>query len=169
MKGTVRGGTVPLTISYRKVTERPEVERTRRFVGWKRVWANIAIKVIEAIEEVAYEQKDEVLKAGKQSVVHWAIEIENPWDMNDVSTVRAIRVPDKPAAGLSLEVIKIIDPEEPVHFNGAAPVGTPARRSPDQEAIRRRFREQLKEDGHYDPETGPAQVDDAFDGADNAA
>ncbi len=165
MKGTVRGGTVPLVISYRKVTKKPEVQRTRRFVGWKRMLANVAIKAIEAIEDIAYETETEVLDAGEQQVVHWAICVEDPWGLNDQSTLTAQRLPDKPAAGVALEVVRIIEKDSEVPFKGAEPRGAVAPRRPDHEKIRERFRAQLKKDGHYDPEIGPETIDDAFDDA----
>lgn len=187
MNGTVRGGTVPITVSYRKVTRKPELKRHRRFVGFRRMMAAVAIKVIEAIEEVAYETEVEVLDGGEQQVVHWALDVEDPWGMNNVSSVRATRLPDKPAAGVSLEIVKIIDPDRPYEFKDAAPVGARAPRRPDHDAIRARMRESLapemgnsnngtngtngatdklrealKAGGQYDPELGPETIDDAF-------
>ena len=81
MSGTTRGGTVPIVFSYRRVTKRPEVKRHRRFVGLKNVVRNIGIKAIELIEDLAYETETEVLDAGEQQVVHWQLQVDDPWGL----------------------------------------------------------------------------------------
>jgi len=150
MDGTVRGGTVPLTISYRKVTKRPEIKKHRTFVGFREIGRRVVAGVIEHYLDLAYDVETEVLEAGETEVVHWALNVEEPWGPNNTSHVRCVRLPEKPAAGVSLEVVQIL---------GEGPLPTPeetvAHRGPNHAAARRRMAEALQRDGHYDPEAGP--------------
>lgn len=139
---------MPIVISYRKVTEKPEIRRTRRFVGWSRVLKNVAIKAIEFVQDICYETESEVLNAGKQRVVHWAVEVDNPWGCGESSLV-AVRVPDKPACGAHFEIITIeedtpadVMPEEPV---STTPINN--HRQQQQNAIRDRLRARMEREG----------------------
>ena len=112
MAKTIRGGTVPIVVSYRKVTKKPVVKRTRAFVGFGQMLRNIAVKAIEFVEDVAYETTNEVLDAGEQKVVHWAIEVDDPWGVNPRSELVAMRVSDKPACGAHFEVISVMEEKD---------------------------------------------------------
>jgi hypothetical protein len=107
-----RGGTVPIVISYRRVSEKPKIKRTRRFVGFANVLRNVAVKAIEFVEEMCYETESEVLDAGKQQVVHWALEVDDPWGVNDESSLVAVRTLDKPACGVHCEIITTVEWQE---------------------------------------------------------
>jgi hypothetical protein len=145
-------------MSYRRVTKRPEIKRTRRFVGFRQVWRNIAVKAIEFIEQVAYDTETEVLEAGEQQVVHWAINVEEPWGPNNTARVVAYRTGgDKPASGATFEVITV---EDPAQRNGNGTEPQVARRPRNHERARERIRAALQRDGHYDPEAGMPPADD---------
>jgi len=150
MDGVVRGGTVPLTISYRKVTKRPEIKKHRRFVGFREIGRRIGAAVIETALDLAYDVETEVLDAGETEVVHWALNIEDPWGPNNSSMMRCTRLPEKPPAGMSLEVVKILDEEGP-----PKPEEEVAYRGPNHDRARARMAQALQRDGHYDPEAGP--------------
>lgn len=154
MTKPIRGGTVPITISYRRVTKRPTLKRERMFVGWKNVLRNIAVKAITFVEEIAYETTKEELDAGESQVVHWAINVEDPWGPSNTARLVAYRTgEDKPPAGASFEVISI---EEPPQVDPDAQ----AVRRPNHAVARQRIREALLREGHYDPEAGPPPEDD---------
>ena len=150
MEGTVRGGTVPLTISYRKVTKRPEIKRTRKFIGFRAIGRKIAMKAIEVTLDLAYEMETEVLDAGQTEVVHWALHVEEPWGPNNNSSIRCVRLPEKPPAGMSLEIVQILEEPAPTE-----PDQTVARRPANHAEVRRRMAEALQRDGHFDPEDPP--------------
>jgi hypothetical protein len=154
---TTRGGTVPLVMSYRRVTKKPVIERHRRFVGWRCLLSNLALKAIELIEEVCYEVQSEVLDAGDQQVVHWALEIDDPWGVHPESALIATRMHERPACGANFEVITVVEAPK-VPSNGSARGGpTPpvAPRRPDHEAVQERMRQRIISGGHFDPEAGP--------------
>lgn len=138
-----KGGTVPLTITYRKVTKKPEIKRTRRFIGWRNIVRNIAIKAIEFVEEICYETEREVLDGGEQRAVHWALEVEDPWGDNDRSELIAVRLPDKPASCASLEIITIDDGEQPITTDEVVIPERSEAETARQEVVRQRLREQL--------------------------
>ena len=156
-QGTVRGGTVPIVFSYRKVTKRPEIKRHRRFVGFKNVMRNLGIKAIELIEDLAYETETEVLDAGEQTVVHWQLQVDDPWRVDGRQAGLIVtRVDDRPACGANFEIVTIDDPADQDIDPDAR-----ARRPSNHGQARKRMREMLKEDGHYDPEAGFPEDDDA--------
>lgn len=165
-----RGGASPFVVSYRKITKRPVYERVRNFVGFRRLFLNAVVKALDFVEDICFESENKVLDPGEQTVVHWAIEVDDPWGVNPQADLTARRVPDKPGCGGHFEVIRIIDekaereealrqaqPEED------RPVIAPAllaKHRPAQDAIRARMRERLIKDGHYDPEAGAPPKDD---------
>ena len=144
----IRGGSVPITVSYRRVTKRPKLKRTRAFVGWRNVVRNIAIKAISLVEDLAYETTSEELEAGESQVVHWALNVEDPWGPNNTARIVAYRTgDDRPPAGASFEVISI---EEPRQVDPDAR----AHRPPNHDQAAARIREALQREGHFDPEAG---------------
>lgn len=148
---TIRGGSVPIVVSYRKVSKRPQVKTTRKFVGPIQVFKNIAVKMIEAVESVAFEHENEILEAGTTKVVHWAINVDDPWGINDRASLTASRLPEKPACGAHFEIVMLdpsLDiPEEEINHR--------AQRPQNHEIAKERIREALIRDGHYDHEAGP--------------
>jgi hypothetical protein len=168
--GTVVGGRVPIVISYRKITKKPVYQRVRGFVGVRRLAINLAIKALDFVEDVCFESENVEVEPGEEQVVHWAIEIEEPWGMNPQSTLVASRVPDKPGCGSHYEVIRIVDAkaekEEAVRQaqsdRAVRPEHPPEllrRVRPEQAQIRKRLRERLLAAGQFDPEAGPPPPD----------
>ncbi len=148
-QGTVRGGTVPIVFSYRRVTKRPEIKRHRRFVGWRNVFRNIGIKAIELVEELGWGTETEVLDAGEQTVVHWQLQVDDPWRIGRQAGLILTRVDDRPACGANFEIVTIDDPAD----RDVDPEAR-ARRPANHEEARERMRDMLQKDGHYDPEAG---------------
>jgi hypothetical protein len=147
-------GTVPFVVSYRKVNKRPEIKRTRKFVGIRQVYRNLVGLVLNTVEDVAYETDTEIDEEGlKTKVVHWAVNVDDPWGINDTATMVATRLPDKPACGMHYEIVMI---DESLEF----PIQTPggengaATRPPNHDQALDRMREALARDGHYDAEVG---------------
>lgn len=107
MENVVQGGTVPIVLSYRRVSKRPKLKRIKRFVGLRQVARNLLEKAIDFVQEVAYETEHEVLECGKTEVVHWAVQVEDPWGTDNAGELVVTRVPDKPACGANFEIITI--------------------------------------------------------------
>ena len=152
LSGTTIAGTVPIVFSYRRVTKRPKIERTRRFVGLKRVFGTLVHRAIEWVEELAYEVQDEVMDAGREEAVHWALQVDDPWGPSAQSQLIVTRMPDRPACGANFEIIRIEEPQ--------SQPDTPerARRPANFEQARSRMREMLQREEHYaaDEELEPA-------------
>ena len=153
-QGTVRGGTVPIVFSYRRVTKRPVIKRHRRFVGWRNVARNIGIKAISLVESLAWETEVEELEAGEQTVVHWQLQVDDPWRIGTTAGLIITRVDDRPACGANFEIVTIEDEQE---FDKDAV----ARRPANYKRARDQMRTMLKKDGHYDHEAGFPEDDDA--------
>ena len=156
---TIRGGVVPITISYRKVTKKPETQRTRCFVGLRGILGNLAIRAIEFVEEICYETTAEVLDAGEQQVVHWALEVDDPWGPNDESSLVAVRLPERPASGAAFEIITVIekkDESQPQAARTIAPEAVAAiptsGRQQQQAGIRARMRAQITSESRHTEE-----------------
>lgn len=143
-------GTVPFVVSYRKVSKRPKVKHKRKFVGFRKLFRNVGGMFLSAVEDIAYETESEIVDAGKTKVVHWAVNVDDPWGINPQATMVATRLPEKPACGMHYEIVMLDEslefPEEPV--NGAAS------RPPNHEDALTRMRAALERDGHYDVEAG---------------
>jgi len=164
-----KGGASPFVISYRRITKRPVYERVRNFVGFRRMFLNAIVKALDIVEDVCFETQNEVVDPGEHTVVHWAIEVDDPWGVNNVAELTARRVPDKPGCGGHFEVIRVIDEkaERETALKQAQPDERPtvapavlAKHRPAQDAIRQRMRERLIQEGHFDPEAGPPPKDD---------
>jgi len=156
---TVRGGTTPICITYRKVNQKPVVKRTKRFVGWRQVARNVIGAVAEFFDSVAYEAKEELESVGEVAAVHWAVEVEDPWGVNSLSGLVAVRVPERPPAGVHFEIIKLdpnLRPAASEKVGDERPMVAASAVNGEQQAeIRARFRDALLKRGHFDPEAGP--------------
>lgn len=142
-------GTVPFVISYRKVSKRPKIEHDRKFVGIRQVYRNITGLVLNTIEDIFYETESKIVDAGKTKVVHWAVNVDDPWGINDTATMVASRVPEKPACGMHYEIVMI---DESLEF----PIKSDrvATRPENHESALARMRETLQRDGHFDEVVG---------------
>ncbi len=112
MQVKMREGAVPFVISYRKILKKPKIERRRIFVGPLQLMKNAAVKLIELFEVVAYETVTDVKDPGKSVAVHWAVEVEDPWDATPGSEMNLVAVrmgEDLPPCGAHFE---IVSPEE---------------------------------------------------------
>ena len=109
MKIEMGKGAVPFVITYRKILERPKIVRTRRFVGPRQLFRNLVVKVIEAIENAAFETETVPESPGRSVAVHWAIGVEDPWDIQPgrEATIVAFRhAGDVPPCGAHFEIIE---------------------------------------------------------------
>lgn len=108
MQVKMREGAVPFVISYRKILKKPEIERRRVFVGPLQLAKNAAVKVIEFFEGVAYETVTEVKDPGRSVAVHWAVEVEDPWDATPGREMNLVAVrmgDDMPPCGAHFEIV----------------------------------------------------------------
>jgi hypothetical protein len=145
-------GSVPFVVSYKKVSRRPKVKTKRRFVGIRGVFKNVVGKITSEIDEIFFTYEQEIMEQGVTKVVHWAIDVNDPWGVNERAGIVATRLPEIPPCGTHYE-ITMLDPSmeiptEPQQVNGAV------RRPPNHEEALKRMREALVRDGHYDPEAG---------------
>ncbi len=157
----IRGGSVPITISYRRVTKRPKIERKRAFVGLTNVIRNLAIKAIEMVEDLAYETVSEELDAGESQVVHWALNVEDPWGPSNTARMVAYRTgEDRPPAGASFEIITIEEQQKHNPVTGEPLTGEEtATRPANHDQARERMRAAILREGLFDPEAGPPTSD----------
>jgi len=145
LENVTRGGTVPIVLSYRRVSKRPKLRRVKRFVGFRQVARNLVEKAIDFVQEVAYETDHEVLECGKTEVVHWALQVADPWSNDNEGELVVTRVPDKPACGANFEIITIDEnmgrpPADPGNGTGEEKF---AARPVNHEVARQRMREML--------------------------
>lgn len=153
MGDSSRRGSVPFVVSYKKVSRRPKVKVKRKFVGIRGIFKNIVGKIGAEIDEIFFTYEQEIMEQGVTKVVHWAVDVNDPWGVNERSGVVCTRLPEIPPCGTHYE-ITMLDPslEEPVRRPNN---GTAARRPPNHEEVAQKMREQLVADGHYDSEAGP--------------
>lgn len=145
---TIRGGTVPLVFSYRRVTKRPVIKRHRRFIGFRNVARNIGIKLISLVEDLAWETEIEELEAGEQVVVHWQLQLDDPWRIERQTGLIVTRVDERPPCGANFEIVTIDIPDEEVDPDARAA------RPANHKQARERMRDMLQRDSHFDPEAG---------------
>ena len=108
MQVKMREGAVPFVISYRKIIKKPEIIRRRVFVGPLQLAKNAAVKLIEFLENVAYETVTEVKDPGKSVAVHWAVEVEDPWDATPGREMNLVAIrmgQDMPPCGAHFEIV----------------------------------------------------------------
>jgi hypothetical protein len=165
---TLVGGSTPICITYRRGSERPVLKRTRRFVGWRKLVKNAIGLIADALDSIAYETEEKMELPADSVAVHWALEVDNPWDSASESRIVAIQVPEVPAAGTHFEIFKV-DPrmkaQAPDKESEPAPRKAPAGRpvapkngSPEQAEVRDRLRKAILNNGLYDPEAGPPEL-----------
>lgn len=147
MSGTIRGGQVPIVFSYRRVTEQPTIKRIRRFIGWKRMFGTLLHRALEWVEELAYEVEREVEEAGREEVVHYALQVDDPWGPNHQSHLVVTRLPERIAGCLNFEIIQFAqeqaqESDAPVH----------ARRPANFEQARARMASMLEREEQFVPE-----------------
>lgn len=103
---------VPFVISYRKILRKPKISRRRQFVGPMQFVKNMALKVIELLDDAAFETQTEVEDPGKSVVVHWAVNIEDPWDIapgREATLVAFRMMGDRPPCGAHFEIISAVE------------------------------------------------------------
>jgi len=110
----------PFVISFRRILKTPKITRSRQFVGLANFVKNCLVKAIEFVEKNAFETKTEVIDPGKSVVVHWAVNIRDPWEtQTGEADLVAFRMDgDKPPCGAHFEVItaeKRAAPPAPAH------------------------------------------------------
>jgi len=152
MENVVQGGTVPIVLSYRRVSRRPKLRRIKRFVGFRQVARNLAEKAIDFVQEIAYETDHEVLECGKTEVVHWALQVADPWSNDNEGELVVTRVPDKPACGANFEIITIDENMGRPADHGNGTEEKIASRPINHAAARRRMREMLAREARLEEE-----------------
>lgn len=107
MKVTMNEGAVPFVLTFRKILQKPKLKRERRFVGPTQLIKNLLVKAIDAIEEAAFETKTEVIDPGRTVAVHWAVSLEDPWDVTggEANLVAYRMDGDRPPCGAHFEII----------------------------------------------------------------
>lgn len=125
MKVSISDAGVPFVISFRKILRKPKMTRHRRFVGPIGVVKNLLVKLIEVIEDVAFETKIEELDPGKSVSVHWAVTIPDAFDPTtgvEKNLVAFRMLNDMPPCGAHFEIITPmkeekadVSPEEMAH------------------------------------------------------
>lgn len=152
---TIRGGATPICITYRSAPSKPVIKRTKKFVGWRNVAKNIIGAVADFAHSIAYEETETIEEVDGATAVHWAIEVDDPWGVNPEAGLVAVRVPERPPAGVHFEIFKVAPKQDPI---SAPRVGDeiPARprARDDQNDVRARMRDALVKGGHFDPEAG---------------
>lgn len=114
MNVPLRKGSVPFVISYVKVLRRPKVKQERSFVGLIQIMKNVVVKAIEFIEDVAFETNIEHIDPGQTVSVHWAIDVEDPWDMStgrEKNLIAYRMLNDVPPSGVHFEIISSCEEE----------------------------------------------------------
>lgn len=99
---------VPIVVTYRKIIKKPKIHRHRQFVGPFQMVKNILARTLELIEEAAFETKTEVLDPGQSVSVHWAISVEDPWEVStgrEKNLIAYRMLNDIPPSGVHFEVI----------------------------------------------------------------
>lgn len=111
MKITMKDGAVPFVITFRKILQRPKIKRKRQFVGPGQFVKNMLLKALEMVDDAAFETITDVEDPGKTVAVHWAVSVEDPWDVTTgEANLIAYRMDgDRPPCGAHFE---IISPEE---------------------------------------------------------
>jgi len=112
MKVQMSDAGVPFVISYKKILRKPKIKRQRKFVGPFRLVRNLVTQALEAaldvIEKAAFETEIEYLDRGQSVTVHWAVNIDDPFDARpgQEKTLMAFRMlDDMPPCGAHFEII----------------------------------------------------------------
>lgn len=108
MKVAVSDNAVPFVITYRRIIRKPKLVRRRKFVGPVQFAKNVLVKMIDFVEEMAFSTETEVIDPGHSVSVHWAIQVEDPWDVapGREANLIAFRMDnDMPPCGAHFEII----------------------------------------------------------------
>jgi len=133
MKVPLADGGVPFVVTYRKILRKPKIKRERKFVGLVQLAKNLMVKVIETMEQAAFETTTEYLDPGQSVAVHWALTVEDPFDTREgkEKNLVAYRMGnDIPPNGLHFEVFM-------PHPKAEAP---PSEMSPEEAERRHRYK-----------------------------
>ncbi len=96
----------PIVFTYRRVSRPPVIERRKRFVGVRAAIRNAVSLLKETVEHLVYVDDHKVIDAGESTAVHWAIQVEDPFDASSPSPVIAVQTHGyRPPAGFHFEVI----------------------------------------------------------------
>jgi len=123
MKVAMGKGGVPFVITYRTVIRKPKLRRERKYVGMMRLVKNLLVKAIESFEAVAFETRTEVEDPGQSVSVHWAIDVEDPWDVTTGAEKNLIAyrmLNDIPPSGVHFEIISPPKQRRPQSIENAA-------------------------------------------------
>ena len=137
MKVQVSEHSVPFVITYRKVLRRPKLVKTRQFVGVIQMMKNAMVRAITAVEELAFETETKVEDPGQSVAVHWAVDVEDPWDTTtgrEKNLVAYRMLGDKPSSGMHFEIFSMPPKEEEATEEGA-PEATPAEQPTEQPVV----------------------------------
>jgi len=121
MKAQLGEQGVPFVITYRKVLKRPKLARRRKFVGVFQMMRNALSRAIETVEDLAFETETEVIDPGQSVAVHWALDIEDPWDTTtgrEKNLVAYRMLGDKPPSGAHFEIFSM--PSAPPSSEGGS-------------------------------------------------
>jgi len=151
MTTIVRGGHVPVIFTYRRVTKRPEIKRSKSFIGWKRIVGTLVHRALEWVEDLAYEANDEVLDAGREESVHWALQVDDPWGPHENGQLVVTRVPENFRGGMNFEMIRIEEPQTEQEQDERA------RRPANFEQARSRMRDMIQREQQFVPPPPPQQ------------
>lgn len=109
---------VPILIDHTTVYQEPKITRRRRFIGLQAGLKILAAKAIDAVLDSFWETEQEVLDAGKQETVHYAIEVrDEPGAGQPELVVSRLDGQGRPGCGLYFNIIKA--------EKSAAPQATP--------------------------------------------
>lgn len=113
---------VPFVVTYRKILEKPKAKITTKRLGFRQIVKNIVLKAFEFYEDVAIERITEVESPGRSVAVHWAFQVEDPWDVSpgrEANLVGCRMLDDVPPSGAHFE---IISPERKVEEHISPPI-----------------------------------------------
>jgi len=99
---------VPFVITFRKIIRKPKMTRERKFVGALSLVKNLLVKIIETIEDVAFETVIQELDPGQSVSVHWAVTIPDAFDPTtgrEKNLVAFRMLNDMPPCGAHFEII----------------------------------------------------------------
>jgi len=105
----IHDSVAPIVLTYRRVFRKPSFADKTTFVG---VWGfakNMGRKVAALLHECAYHTERETLDPGHSTVVHYSLNIRDPWDVTagEGELVATNHGPDKPPSALNFTVISM--------------------------------------------------------------
>lgn len=106
---------VPFVVTYRKYLRTPKMKITRRFVGPAQLVKNIIGLVAHVVDDLCFIEEREVTDPGKSVAVHWAIQVEDPWDAEpgrEANLIAHRMIGDRPPCGAHFEIITPVREQE---------------------------------------------------------